>query len=330
MESDMVKQSVVNQSLVNPEVTVLMTVYDPRLDQLQAAVDSVLAQSHPNFEFVIIDDGSRDKTIVAQLDAWVSADPRVRVYHEPHRGIAASANLGIRLAHGEFVARHDSDDWSEPNRLVFQAAYLKSHPEIALAGTDTQGHSADGRPLWRLRLPHTPPELLAELWERNPFVHGSTMFRRQTALDIGGYRDQFPCAGDYDFLWRLTEAGGAVNLDTILYHYRFTNGSISSRRALDQARSHKAAKVLAAWRRRGEVEDVSSALAVADRGISSGAFRASLKQADHLMLAGDFSAAAKGYLEMLRTHPMSALAWAKIARLAVFRTIPPAREMCFR
>lgn len=320
----------VSKNTVNPEVTVLMTVYDPRLDQLQAAVDSVLAQTHPNFELVIIDDGSRDKTIVAQLDAWASADPRVGVYHEPHRGVAGSANRGIQLARGEFVARHDSDDWSEPDRLTLQATYLKSHPEITLAGTDTQGHSADGRPLWRLRLPHTPSELLAELWKRNPFVHGSTMFRRQTALDIGGYRDQFPCSEDYDFLWRLTEAGGAVNLDTILYHYRFTNGSISSRRAVDQARSHHAAKVLAARRRRGEVEDVLSALAVADREISSGAFRAALKQADHLMLAGDFSAAGGGYLRMLRSHPMSALAWAKIARLAVFRTIPPARQMCFR
>jgi glycosyltransferase involved in cell wall biosynthesis len=314
--------------MVDPIVTVLMTVYDSPLDQLDTAVRSVLTQTFRDFEFLMIDDGGRDEAVRARLDFWASEDTRVRVYHEPHRGVAGSSNHGLALARGEFVARHDSDDWSEPGRLARQAAFLKAHPEVTLAGTDTYGHSSDGRPLWRLRLPHTAAEMPEALWRGNPFVHGSTMFRRQTALAIGGYREQFLCSEDYDFLWRLTEEGSAVNLDEVLYHYRFSSGSISARRAVDQARAHRAAHTLAAARRRRDKEDVALALAEAGEGADS--FRASLKQVDHIMLAGDFSGARKAYAKLLRAHPASALAWAKMLRLFLFAAIPPAREACFR
>jgi hypothetical protein len=156
------------------------------------------------------------------------------------------------------------------------------------------------------------------------------MFRRQAALAIGGYREEFPCSSDYDFLWRLADAGGAVNLDEVLYHYRYTGGSISARRAADQARTHRAAQLLAACRRTGQREDVREALEMADKETACRSFRAALKQADHLMLAGDFSRAGRAYLRLLRSHPGNGLAWAKILRLAVFATIPPAREVSFR
>jgi glycosyltransferase involved in cell wall biosynthesis len=308
-------------------VTVLMTVYDPPLAMLHQAVDSVLAQTFEDFEFLILDDGSKDEGVQAQLDSWASRDARVRVYHEPHRGVGRTCNRGLALARGEYIARQDSDDWSEPRRLLLQACFLKGHPEIALVSADTYAHSADGKPLWRLRLPHTSGDLAQALWKGNPFVHGSTMFRRETALAVGGYREGFPASEDYDFLWRLTEAGGAVSLHEVLYHYRFTTGSISARRAGDQARVHRAAQTLAALRRRGETEDIPAALAAASE---DSAFPGLLKQADHVMLAGDFSGAGRAYLRLLQSHPLSGLAWAKLLRLAVFAAIPPAREVCFR
>ena len=316
--------------MVSPPVTVLMSVYDPALDMLDQSVGSVLNQTFGEFEFLILDDGSKDESVRARLDFWASQDRRVRLYHEPHRGVPATSNRGIALARGEYIARHDADDWSEPERLRRQASFLNKHPEVSLVGGDTESHSADGTPLWRLRLPHTSAELEQALWKGNPFVHGSTMFRRRTALAIGGYREAFPCSSDYDFLWRLTEAGGAVNLDEVLYHYRYTGGSISARRGADQARVLRAAQILARVRQRGEREHIPAALAAADVETRSQAFRAVLKQADHLMLAGDFSGAQKAYRHVLRSHPWSGLAWAKMFRLGVFRAIPPAREGCFR
>ncbi len=314
----------------SPEVTVLMTVYDPPLGLLRAAVESVLGQTFGDFEFLILDDGGRDPAVRAQLDAWASQDARVRVLHEPRRGVPGASNRGLAMARGAYIARHDSDDWSEPERLGHQVAFLRRNPQIALAGTGTYSHLADGKPLWRLRLPRSPEDVSGALWKGNPFVHGSTMFRRQAALAIGGYREQFPCSSDYDFLWRLTDAGGAANLDEVLYHYRYTGGSISAQRAAEQGRVHRAAQILAAARRRGDPENIPAALAKAHEQMARSAFRAALKQADHLMLAGDFSAARTAYFRQLRSHPGSGLAWAKMFRLAVFRTIPLAREVCFR
>jgi hypothetical protein len=227
------------------------------------------------------------------------------------------------------IARQDADDWSAPERFSRQVDYLRDHPGIALAGSDAQLHRADGKPLWRLRLPHTTEELSQAFPKGNPFVHGSAMFRRDLALEIGGYREQFPCSQDYDFFWRLTEAGGAVNLDEALYHYRYTGGAVSAQKAADQARMHRAARTLAGVRGRGEIEDVASVLR-ADENRFPDAFRAALKQADHLMLAGNFSEARRAYSRLLQSRPWSGLAWAKIFRLAVFAVIPPAREMSFR
>ncbi len=316
--------------MVNPLLTVLMAVFDPPLDMLHSAVASVLGQTFGDFEFLILNDGSRDEGVRAQLDSWASRDERVRLFHEAHRGVPGASNCGLAKARGRFVARQDADDWSEPQRFARQVAFLQDHPHVSLVGTDTYSHAADGTALWRLRLPHTAAEVSAALWHGNPFVHGSTMFRRGQALRIGGYREQLPCASDYDFLWRLTEEGDALNLTEVLYHYRYTSGSISARRATDQARVHRAARILAAARRRGETEDLRAALAAAGDRFAPDAFRAALKQADHFMLAGNFLGARRAYLSLLRSHPGSGLAWAKLLRLAVFWAIPPAREGCFR
>jgi len=317
-------------SLGCPALTVLMPVYDAPLRMLHQAVASVLSQTFADFEFLILDDGSGDPRVRAGLDSWAARDARVRLYHEPHRGVPGTLNHGLALARGAYIARQDADDWSEPQRLERQLAFLRKHPEVVLASTDTYSHAADGTPLWRLRLPHASAELKRALWEGNPFVHGSTMYRRQRALDIGGYREPLAGSADYDFLWRLSETGDAVNLDEVLYHYRFTGGSISARRAALQSRSCRAAHQLAAARRRGDPEDLPAALASAEQASAADALRAWLKQADHFMLAGDFPGARRAYLLLLAEHPWNWLAWAKVLRLVVFRSIPRAREACFR
>lgn len=313
-----------------PAVSVVMPVYDPPLEMLATAIESILSQTFEDFEFLILDDGSQDQQTRFYLDISATGDSRVRVFHEPHRGLTPALNRCLQLARGELIARQDADDWSEPERFSRQVEYLREHSEVALVGTESQLHRADGKPLWRLRLPHTQSEISHAFQIGNPFVHGSTMYRRDPALEIGGYRDEFPCSQDYDFFWRLTEAGGAANLDEILYHYRYTGGAVSAQRAADQALVERAAKALAGARQRGEVEDIRAALQVTGDDTSSSAFEASLKQADHLMLAGDFSGARRAYLRLLRSHPASGLAWAKTFRLAVFAAIPKARAATFR
>lgn len=285
-------------------VTVLMSVYNTPATLLHRAIRSVLQQTYSDFEFLILDDGSER----VEID---ERDSRIRCRREPHRGLTATLNLGLALARGEFIARQDADDWSEPQRLERQVGFLGDHPEIALLGTAAWTHQRDGTPLWRVRMPETHAEILDAFPRRNPFVHGSVMFRTQAARGARGYREDLPCAQDYDFFWRLAGKHGAANLRHPLYHYRYTPFGVSARRAAEQARGMVAVRQSFEWRPEDEL-------------------RAALKQADHLMLAGDYRAAAREYGTTLRAHPGSLLAWGKLARLGVFRFAPPLRELCFR
>jgi glycosyltransferase involved in cell wall biosynthesis len=317
--------------MVNPLVTVLMPVYDTLPELLDQAISSVLEQTFSDFELLLLDDGSEDLRTRAVLQSALKLDARVRVCHERHRGLTPSLNVGLRLARGGFIARHDADDWSDPLRLESQISYLRSNPNIVVLGTAAWMHQQGGRRLWRVDLPLTPSHIAASIWTRNPFVHGSVMFRTDDALRLGGYREELRCSQDYDFFWRLSEGGRGANLPEPLYHYRFTPGSVSASRAIEQALAHSAARLLAAARQRGEPEDVHEALQIAQSAPATGSsFRASLKQADHLMLAGEYARALHAYLRLLRSHPVSPVAWGKLLRLGVFQALPAARRACFR
>ena len=320
MESDVVK------------VTVLMAAYETPEAMLDRAIASIRHQTFGEFEFVILDDGSRSGGTRACLLRHAAADPRIRLQWESHRGLTPTLNCGLALARGQLIARQDADDWSEPERLERQVEFFESHPQIALCGTGAWIHQEDGSRLWPVRMPETAEEIAAALSTGNPFLHGSAMFRADAGRALGGYREEFPCSQDYDFFWRLTEAGGAANLAQPLYHYRYSGGAVSAARAEEQARAHRAAQKLAEARRHGQPENVAQALADAAHEIARGpgAFRASLKQADHRMLAGDYRGAGAAYRRILAHHPGSALAWGKLLRWVVFAALPPAREACFR
>jgi glycosyltransferase involved in cell wall biosynthesis len=313
--------------VVDPAVTVLMAVFDPPLRMLGQAVDSILEQSFADFEFLIVDDGSRDPEVGAFLAGQADRDSRIRIVPEPHKGLTASLNRGLALARGKWIARQDADDWSEADRLKRQVDYFRKQPHATVVGTSAWTHQQDGRRLWQLRLPTDHPSILGYLPRGNPFVHGSVMFPRTAALAAGGYREAFQCSQDYDFLWRLAERGAAANLPEPLYHYRYTNVSVSAARAQEQARAHRAIQKLAAMRQAGEPEQAIPALAQAAPGEKT---RALLKQADHRMLAGDYRGAWAGYRRLLRAHPGNLLAWGKLARLGVFWAFPTLREACFR
>jgi len=314
-------------NMLNPAVTVLMAVYDPPLEMLDRAVESILTQTFTDFEFLIVDDGSQDPIIPGLLAQRATDDARIRIADEPHRGLTASLNRGLTLSRGTWIARQDADDWSEPTRLERQVDHFRVHPATTVLGTGAWTHQQDRRRLWQLRLPEKHDDIMGQLQHGNPFVHGSVMFPRATAGSVGGYREEFHCSQDYDFFWRLAELGHAANLAEPLYHYRYSSGSVSAGKTAQQARAHRAIQRLAADRRDGLTEDMTGALAEPDTFRPSEAL---LKQADHLMLAGDYRQACRIYSKYLASHPQDPLAWAKLARLGVFRTFPRLREACFR
>ena len=318
-----------------PAVTVLMSVRDGSSAMLEQAVSSILTQTFADFEFLILDDGSREEATLAALAVVARRDARIRLHREPARGLTKTLNRGLALARGHYVARQDADDWSEPERLARQVDFLDRHPEAAVCGANAWMHQEDGAALWATRLGQRRAEIREALWSGNPFVHGATLFRADAARAIGGYCELFTCSQDYDFFWRLCDAAGGANLGAPLYHYRFRRGAVSARRAGEQARVHRATQSLARARSRGERSDAARALAEADAGDPTHRAReaplgAGLKQADHRMLAGDYRGAARCYASLLWRHPASFLAWGKLIRWFVFLTAPMARPWCFR
>jgi glycosyltransferase involved in cell wall biosynthesis len=314
-----------------PLVTALMCVYNTPPGYLRTAAISILEQSHDDFEFLIIDDGSTNSATKEELCRLAAEDRRIRLLHHSNIGLTRSLNRGLELAQGEWVARQDSDDWSEPDRLARQLEFLQVHPDVDLCGSNAWTHQESGRPLWSTQLPEQHQDILASFEQRNPFVHGSVLFRASRARQLGGYREQFRCSQDFDFFWRFAESTRVANLPSALYHYRYTGGSVSATKAAAQAIAHRAAYKLAAARRSGAHEDVQAAFEEAQKEMTSEtAHKAALKQADHRLLAGDYIAAGRAFRMLLFDRPWSVIGWAKCARWVVFRAAPSLRQECFR
>ena len=118
---------------VQPKISVVMPAYNAE-NYIREAIDSILAQTFRDFEFLIIDDGSTDHTVEI-IRSY--SDSRIRLYqNERNMGVAATLNRGLDLARGEYIARMDADDISLPERFAKQAAYMDAHPDVAVCGSN--------------------------------------------------------------------------------------------------------------------------------------------------------------------------------------------------
>ena len=191
---------------MSPQVTVLMTVYNG-LPYLGEAIDSILAQTFKDFEFLIIDDASTDDSR-SLIESYTDARIRL-VRNERNLGQVPSLNNGLHLACGEYVARLDQDDWSLPMRLASQVALLGSAPQVAVVGTWLQVVNRDGRPakVWKGHINSYADYLFSVLAHSTPLYHPSVMFRKSAVLQLGGYDVNLPYAEDFDLWMRLARAG---------------------------------------------------------------------------------------------------------------------------
>jgi hypothetical protein len=199
--------------MVPPFVSVVMTVHNGG-PFVREAVDSILAQSWRDFEVLVVNDGSTDDTseIVHGY-----RDRRVRVLDRP-RGFIPSLNAGLTEARGHFIARHDADDVSLPERIASQVRYLREHVEVGVIGTgyceiDSAGVCGRVR-----RLETEPRRLKWRLLFSNQFRGSAVMFQRELAIGVGGYQDRY--CDDYDLWSRMAPHTELANLKEPLVRYR--------------------------------------------------------------------------------------------------------------
>lgn len=214
-------------------VTVLLPVYNGA-STLRQAIDSILTQDEPDFELLVIDDRSTDgsEEIAASLAA---RDDRVRlVVHDRNTGLAATLNEGLELAQGSLVARMDQDDESLPQRLRVQRSFMESHPWISAAGSDVLHMGASPRFDRLVELPHTPRAIASRLQRENCLYHPAVIMRRDVVRDVGGYRDAFKNAEDYDLWLRVARDHDLGNVPEPLLRYRFSVGGMTLGRKWEQ------------------------------------------------------------------------------------------------
>lgn len=192
---------------MSPKVTVLIPVFN-REQFVDAAIRSVLEQDFVDFELVVVDDGSTDGTVQV-LEAWRQRDPRIVVVTAPKNlGIPGALNLGLANAHGEYIARLDSDDLMLPRRLAAQVALLDTHPGVSLVSCAYDIVDMAGTHLgtWKR---NDPPEVTAFLLNFFNIVGGGgqVMFRLADVREEGGYSVAFPSSEDFDLWCRLRRRG---------------------------------------------------------------------------------------------------------------------------
>jgi hypothetical protein len=230
-----------------PRVSVVMPVHNGG-PYLEHAIDSILRQTFTDFELVITDDGSTDST-AAVLHRYQSVDPRVRVQHQEKAGLVVSLNRGCQEARATYIARMDADDVAFPDRLARQVEFLDRHPQVALVGGAVVRIDEAGREIKRNVCPTSHAEIVRALAEYNCFTHSTVMMRADVLAAVGGYREAYLHAEDYDLWLRLSERYELANLGEPLLHYRVYAGQVSVRYLQQQIVSVVGAR--AAARERG-------------------------------------------------------------------------------
>lgn len=208
-----------------PLVSVLVPVYNPRKLALRECLDSVLAQSYPNWELCVVDDASTTAHVREVLDEFAARDERIRVHYREQNGhICRASNDALAMARGEYVALLDHDDIL-PRHALWQALEpIAAHPDTELV----YGDEDKIRDNAFREHPHFKPEFDPDLLLGQNYIGHLVLARTARVREVGGFRPGFEGSQDHDLLLRLTErlAPGQIrHVPRILYHWRLSEQS---------------------------------------------------------------------------------------------------------
>lgn len=293
-----------------PIVSVLMPVYNAER-YVREAIESILAQTFGDFEFVLVDDGSTDGSTEI-LREYVRNDPRIVLLERERAGLTSALNRGLDSTTGEFVARMDADDISLPERLDLQVKFLRKTPEVVAVGGQAIAIDEDGDCIRELIKLVRHEEIDGRLLGRSPLargslIHPSVTMRRSAVFQVGKYRPEFEPAEDRDLWLRLAEIGKLANIPDLVLKYRIHNRSVSHVRSAEQ---HAAAMrvIRAAHHRRGlTLPERIEVWSLAERPQSE------IERAKSLALsaarAGHYRTARKHAKRVLLRRPLASRAW---------------------
>lgn len=208
-----------------PTVSVVMPAYNAE-KYLREAIDSILAQTFDDFEFIIVNDGSTDSTkeIILSYD-----DPRI-IYleNEQNSGICVTLNKGLDAARGKYIARMDADDISLPERFAHQVAYLDAHPEVGVLGSFVERITENGLTIDFPPSETNPYKCRASLLFSPCVAHPATMLRVSVLNDHKlRYDDNYRGMEDFYLWWNLSQHTQISNIETVLLKYRIHQNQVT-------------------------------------------------------------------------------------------------------
>ena len=231
-----------------PAISVAMSVYNGE-QYLALAIESILAQTFADFEFLIVNDGSSDGS-AAIIDDYAIKDSRIRAIHRENKGLVISLNQMVEEARAPLIARMDCDDISLPERFAKQMAFLDVNPDYGVIGTWTSDIDENGSPFPLEGSDHaiSHEQFMAEIGSGAMLCHPSVIMRRDVVIAVGGYHQAFKHCEDFDLWLRLASVTKLCSLPERLVKYRHWANQVSSRYAYVQRLG--AAISLAAFRER--------------------------------------------------------------------------------
>ncbi len=217
-----------------PRISVLMSVYNDG-PFVGAAIDSILAQTITDFEFLIVDDLSTDNSL-SVIQQRAGQDSRIRVLPHGEKGRVPALNRLIAEARAPWLALMDSDDTCSPDRFEKEMAFLESHEDHGAVSCNCTVIDEKGEPYWRPKIdrPLTHDGIVANL-ESGPLLnHNAVILSREAINRIGGYRKAYKHAEDYDLWLRLSHVTKLANLEEALTSYRIYPGQVSTAHVIEQ------------------------------------------------------------------------------------------------
>jgi glycosyltransferase involved in cell wall biosynthesis len=208
----------------NPAISVVMSVYNGE-KYLKASIESILIQSFPYFELIIIDDGSEDRS--GEIIRFFH-DPRIILIQQENKGLALALNAGIDISKGKYIARADADDVALPERLKKQYEFMEGNPQYVAVGSWANWIDTTGRYLYTMKWPVDSVELKKGLPFKVPVPHAGALYRKDAIVAIGGYKNvgRYFLMEDLLLMIDLAKKGEFTNIQESLSNFRiglFTN-----------------------------------------------------------------------------------------------------------
>ncbi len=287
-----------------PLVSIITPTFN-RADFINKAVNSVLAQTYNNFEFLIVDDGSTDST--RELVQPALADPRLQYFHQENQGQSIARNLALSKARGDFVCFLDSDNYWPAEKLSTQIELFRKHPEYDVIYGDIIVVDENDREITRRNMRRYSGQIAKYMIRDNCVSMNTAMARRKCFEELGGMSGKRRVADDYELWLKFSAKYRCLYVPEFLAYYRVMDDQISS----DKTRRFDSNwQIINDFRR--EFPD-----AMTEREFDSGFAAFHRRKARYLASQGARAEAFSEMASALRLRPLERASWRSLAAVLV-------------